>query len=361
MIAVTLAVFAALLNNLGVNLQKLAWTKKQSNMIRGSVYRTYWLFGMVCIVMASVFDFVALAFGPQSVIAPIGALTMVANAFIAPWMHGETLHPGVIKATVIIIVGCATAVASASHANNVCDINTLFALYFTGRFAVYILCVLGIIGSVLLYIKRAETYKRELGEDSVEYQKMFKLYRLSYAGVSGIFGAQSVLFARTVDLLFVGSTEHGGYFLLYPGTYMVLFCLVSCIVLQLYYLNQGLARFESLYNVPVFTSTWIVGTALGGGVFYGEFADFTWVQAILFPLGVGLCCMGVFFLAQGSETDHQVEGISLDQDDEAGIERKGPNGDGDDDDASAGADGDSRRVDLLGLPQKGSKRPLVFS
>jgi len=263
-----------------------------------------------------------------------------------------------MKATAIIIVGCATAVAAASHTNNVCDINTLFALYFTGRFAVYICLVASIILSTIMFIKRAENLERELGEDSLEYQRVFRMHRLSYAGVSGIFGAQSVLFARTVDLLFVGSTEHGGYFLLYPGTYMILFCLVSCIVLQLYWLNQGLARFESLYNVPVFTSTWIVGTALGGGVFYGEFSQFSWAQALLFPLGVGLCCTGVFFLAQGSEHDIQTEGIDLDEDEENGHGRK--NG-VDDDNASVSTDGDTRRVDLLGLPQKGSKKPLVFS
>ena len=51
---------------------------------------------MTMIVLAAVFDFVALAFGPQSVIAPIGSLTMVANAVIAPWMHGEKLHLSVL-------------------------------------------------------------------------------------------------------------------------------------------------------------------------------------------------------------------------------------------------------------------------
>jgi hypothetical protein len=262
----------------------------------------------------------------------------------------------VLKATAVIIIGCATAVAAASHSNEVCDVDTLFALYFTGRFAVYIIIVLGIIGSIIMYVRRAEKIKLELGEGSIEYQKVFKIHRISYAAVSGIFGAQSVLFARTVDLLFVGSTIHGGYFLLYPGTYMILFCLVSCIVLQLYWLNQGLARFESLYNVPVFTSTWIVGTALGGGVFYGEFADFSLAQAILFPLGVGLCCAGVFFLAQDSGTEHQTEGISLEADDEEGS-RKGV----DDDGASVNNEEDSRRVDLLGLPPKGVRKPLVFS
>jgi hypothetical protein len=362
-IAVLLAVFAALLNNLGVNLQKLAWTKKQSSTISPSVYRTYWLLGMSAVVMASVFDFVALAFGPQSVIAPLGALTMVANAFIAPWMHGEKLHPSVLKATAVIIVGCAMSVAAASHSNNICDVDSLFSLYFTGRFAIYICLVAGSILSIIFFIRRAEGFKAELGEESVEYQKVFRFHRLSYAAVSGIFGAQSVLFARTVDLLFVGSTRHGGFFLAYPGTYMVVFCLVSSIVLQIYWLNQGLARFESLYNVPIFTSTWIVGTVLGGGVFYGEFADFNWLQAILFPLGVILCCVGVFFLSRETETDNpQTQGIHLDEDEEVGTLGSGKNGARVVDDDSASQNGeDTRRVDLLGLPQKGSKKAMVFT
>ena len=94
-------------------------------------------------------------------------------------------------------------------------------------------------------------------------------------------------------------------FLLYAGTYMVVFALVSCILLQIAFLNSGLARFESLYNVPIFTSTWIVGTVLGGGIMYGEFSTFSLTQALVFPLGIGLCCVGVFFLARGGPEEHQ--------------------------------------------------------
>lgn len=320
-----LAIVAALLNNIGVNLQKLAWTKKQSNVIQGSVYRTYWIVGMACIVAASIADFVALAFGPQSVIAPLGSLTMVANACIAPWMHGEKLHSQVIKATAVIMVGCIMAVGAASHTNIVCNIEALFELYFKGRFMLYIVTVGAVIGGILCFIRRAESVKVEFGEESLAYQKLFPLHRISYAAVSGVFGAQSVLFARTVDLLFVGSTRGGKMFLAYPGTYIVLFCLVACIFLQIYWLNQGLARFESLYNVPIFTSTWIVGTVLGGGVFYGEFSEFSPLQALLFPLGVILCCVGVFFLAGGSDNDNDnaVENENFESDDE--------DSDGDDD------------------------------
>jgi len=250
--------------------------------------------------MASLFDFAALAFGPQSVIAPLGALTMVANAVVAPMMHGEKLHTHVVKATAVILVGCATTVASASRSNDICDVDALFALYSTPRFMVYVLFLLIIVLGVLLFISRAEKLKKGFGEDSKTYQKVFKFHRISYAGLSGTFGSQSVLFARSVSELVVSTARGGRNFLLYPGTYFVVFMLVFCIVLQLFFLNKGLSRFESLYNVPVFTSTWIVGTVLGGGVFYGEFSQFSVTQAILFPFGIILCVGGVLFLSFGS-------------------------------------------------------------
>jgi len=306
-IAVSLAVFAAFSNNLGVNLQKLAWTKKQ-NTPTTYWYRFYWVGGMVCIVLASVFDFVALAFAPQSVIAPMGSLTMVSNTCVAPWMHGEKLHGSVVLATLIIVVGCIIAVASASHVNEICSVDALFALYITGRFAVYCTIFFSMVFAVMWFIRRAEKIKKDWGEDAEEYRRVFRYHRVSYAFLSGLFGAQSVLFARSVGQLTVGSTRGDRLFLAYPGTYVIVFCLVGCILLQLYFLNLGLARFESMYNVPVFTGTFIVGVALGGGVFYGEFSQFSPWQAVLFPLGVGMCIAGVFMLSRGTPADHASPG-----------------------------------------------------
>jgi hypothetical protein len=40
------------------------------------------------IILGSVFDFAALGFGAQSIVAPLGSLTLVANVVIAPLMHG---------------------------------------------------------------------------------------------------------------------------------------------------------------------------------------------------------------------------------------------------------------------------------
>lgn len=298
-IAVCLAIAAAFVNNLGVNLQKLAWTKKQTGSGPNSLYRTFWLLGMVGIVMASFCDFAALAFGPQSVIAPLGSLTMVANAFVAPMMHGEKLHPNVVTSTLVIVAGCAMSVAAASHSNEICSIDMLFALYTKPRFLIYALIFLMVTGFGQQSIRRFEYIQATFGDSSPQYQEVFKTHRVSYASMSGLIGAQSVLFAKSVDQLLIASTRGDQLFLAYPGTYMVVGAMASAIILQIYYLNQGLSRFQSLYNVPVFTATWIVGTVIGGGVFYGEFSDFSAIQAFVFPFGVGLCILGVVLLSQG--------------------------------------------------------------
>jgi len=294
-IAVSLAVVAAFSNNLGVNLQKLAWSKKQAGGAQ-TVYRSYWMLGMTCIILASVFDFSALGFGPQSVIAPIGSLTMVANACVAPRMHGETLRSSVVCATIVILVGCVVAVASASHLNLICDVDSLLALYWTRRFSIYFIVIACLIMLCLNFIARCEQVEREQGTDSPAYRSLYAYHRVSYALVSGTFGAQSVLFARSFNELIISSMRGGRFFLGFAGTYVIFGALAGTIVAQIYWLNIGLARFESLYNVPVFTSVWIVGTVLGGGVFFGEFSDFTVQQAILFPLGIALCVSGVFLL-----------------------------------------------------------------
>lgn len=193
---------------------------------------------MVLIVMASVLDFAALALGPQSVVAPLGSLTLVANTFVAPWMHGEKLQPGVIKATVVILVGCVASVAAATPVNNICTLEALFALYLTGRFTLYAMIVSGLLLAIYVYIKKCERVHAELGQNSAAYQSLLRFHRISYAAESGIFGAQSVLFARTVTQAFAGSLRGGTLFLRNPAIYLVLACLVGCIVLQIYWLNQ---------------------------------------------------------------------------------------------------------------------------
>ena len=306
-IAVVLAVVAAALSNFGLNLQKLAWNKKQKHPDQKKKFKYYWVLGFGGIIAGSVCDFGALAFGAQSVVAPLGSLTLVANIIFAQIMHGEKVTKRDIIVTAFIIFGCVLSVAFASHKNEICDISQLLALYVTSTFGIYAAVVLGIIFTSLFYIRYMERVLQYYGSRSARYQRVLKHHRFSYAALSGIVGAQSVLFAKTVAELFVSSFSGVGVLFAFYGTYLVLLGMFLTISLQIYWLNCGLARWDALYNVPIFQAFWTMCSVIGGGVFYGEFSSFDTLQTLMFPAGVLCTCIGVFFLSQREVSDHSAK------------------------------------------------------
>ena len=80
------------------------------------------------------------------------------------------------------------------------------------------------------------------------------------------------------------------------GTCIPLFALS-----QLYMLNQGLSKASSLVVVPVFVATFVTCNAVGGGIFFDEFATLSPAQRTAYPLGLALLVAGVLVLAGRKE------------------------------------------------------------
>mmetsp|Transcript_10690 Transcript_10690/g.17482 ORF Transcript_10690/g.17482 Transcript_10690/m.17482 type:complete len:801 (-) Transcript_10690:45-2447(-) len=343
-IAVVLCVIAAIVSNFGTNLQKLAWNKRRdereqeaatyvstvtsANQAGGAVeysgsntvstvmtevpaslenetkFRRYWILGFLSILIGSIFDFAALGFGAQSVVAPLGSLTLVANIFFAQLMHGEKLSSRDVGATVVIILGCILSVAFASHKNEICDIDALLALYGKPRFAFYASSIILILLGSLFAVRYIERIVKVYGTKSRRYRQLSVYHRFLYSFLSGVVGAQSILFAKSLDELLVSSFQGDSkLFLAHIGSYMIAIGMFCSIALQIYWLNCGLARWDALYVVPVFQAVWIVFSVIGGGVFYGEFNGFSFVQASAFLAGVVLTVLGVYFLSQRDIAD----------------------------------------------------------
>lgn len=178
------------------------------------------------------------------------------------------------------------------------DLATLKSFYRTARFIVYFSIVVVVVIVILIAIKVIERRQKIYGNSSPEYQKFFKFHRFSYACISGIAGAQSVLFAKTCVELLMKFFKGGDFPLADWFTWVILVCMGSTIGLQIFWLNCGLARWDSLYNIPIFQSFWITVSAIGGGVFYEEFNGFSVLQWIMFPLGVCITVFGVYMLTQ---------------------------------------------------------------
>ncbi len=73
----------------------------------------------------------------------------------------------------------------------------LFALYRRPQFYVYMPVVVLVIVGMLMAIRGVELTQRTMGSNSPEYLRVAKFHRFSYACISGIAGAQSIMFAKT--------------------------------------------------------------------------------------------------------------------------------------------------------------------
>lgn len=80
-------------------------------------------------------------------------------------------------------------------------------------------------------LQAAEYRLKKFGPASVEYKYILKLHPLSYAGLAGTFGAQSVMFAKsTAELIKVsasGDSQFGS-----PLTYLIIAAMICTIFLQ---------------------------------------------------------------------------------------------------------------------------------
>ncbi len=199
------------------------------------------------------------------------------------------------------------AAPAATHDDPAFSISDLFALYRTSRFVVYGVSVLGSLALGVFCIHRcvcvrargtrarccctrlcvcvgalchvcvgaqdgaaAEGVRRGVApvpsdhevssvcasgrvrRDGARHESALPSLRFSYACISGIAGAQSVLFAKSLVSLVVDTASGGQLFLVRPETYGIAGGMTTTIGLQIYWLNCGLARWDALYNVPVF-------------------------------------------------------------------------------------------------------------
>lgn len=229
--------------------QKLALNKKRSRSASTLTIRLIWIAGFFGIVGGALGDFAALAYGAQSVVAPLGSLTLVANVIIAPLFLGETITRSDLYSTMLIVAGCIVAVAFASHKDCLYTLHQLFDLYKQPSFYVYATVVVLMVVGMLLAIRWVERIQKAFGSNSEQYARVAKFHRFSYACVSGVVGAQSILFAKTTVELITDSVHHNGpLFLARAPTYAILVSMGTTVTLQIYWLNCGLARWDALYK-----------------------------------------------------------------------------------------------------------------
>ncbi|KMS65362.1 hypothetical protein BVRB_036760, partial [Beta vulgaris subsp. vulgaris] len=192
-----------------------------------------WISGMGCLALASALDYVALAFVAQSIVAPLGAVTLVCNLFLGPILLGEKLTSGSVQATATIVVGNLISIMGFSSNNGhsvilssaiVSRLSELDMITYSIAFIAF-----------FLYLRRRNT-------------------RLSLTMAAGMISATSMMTARMLSLMTKESLLSGSF---QDPLFMVLAVAIIILILlaQLRQMDQCLQRFEATYVVPIAQSS----------------------------------------------------------------------------------------------------------
>ncbi|KAF0688254.1 Aste57867_20124 [Aphanomyces stellatus] len=256
-----------------------------------------WWLGLFGVAVGSIADFAAFTYAAQSIIAPVGAFTLVANIFFAHYWLRERLGRNDLFGTILICIGAVTVTIFGSHSSTSYSLSELLALYYRWDMLVYVVVIASILFLLYTMMTRSEEALKTHGNLSNEYKTYRKIHPLSYAGLAGVFGAQSVTFAKSTGELIKQTAAGDNQFDKFM-TYVILASLVFTITMQTHLLSMGLKNFDALYIVPVFTCFYITFSVLGGAVYFEEFKMFTQVQWLCFPLGVFITICGVAILSK---------------------------------------------------------------
>lgn len=119
---------------------------------------------------------------------------------------------------------------------------------------------------------------------------------MSYPALSGICGAQSILFAKSVAEL-VKTTAEGDSQFGNVITYVFALAMFASVFLQIHWLAHGLQHFDAVFIVPVFQCFFISVSIFGGGVYFKEFARMNALSLAMFFIGAGITISGVYLLS----------------------------------------------------------------
>lgn len=131
-VGVVASTVGSIILNLGINLQRYAHLKLEMTAVAQRTHYTrhpMWLLGFLIFALGNGGDAVGLTFAPQSVITPIGSVSLVSNLLFARILLKETIGLPTYGGVVLIIGGVITIVTTSVSGCTKETLDTLLLRY----------------------------------------------------------------------------------------------------------------------------------------------------------------------------------------------------------------------------------------
>lgn len=263
---ILLSLLFSFLAAVGVNLQKLSMAKEEaSSTSRPPYFQPLWLLGLSVIALDAVGDFIFIGMAPQSLLVPLGALTLGFNFLLAPVFHNEIVTVGIVVATAIVYCGTILTVLFAPKDKSDYDLDDIRFFATNPQFLWFeLFSALFACGTFLL----GETKGYGAGH---------------YCALAGCCGGQTLLLAKCLsELLLNAILNHDFYdWTDSPVPYFMAIAMVGSLFTQLHFLNTALHKFEALRVGPMYQVFFIVFGITGGLIFFQEVSGIVTIEKII--------------------------------------------------------------------------------
>lgn len=200
-------------------------------------------------ILGEIANFAAYAFAPAILVTPLGAVSIIISAALAHVILRENLHIFGIVGCILCVVGSTTIVLHAPQERQIESVKEVWDLATEPAFLLYATSV--VVAALLIIIHVVPKY----GQTHV----------IVYIAVCSLMGSLTVMGVKALGIA-LKLTFSGMNQLVYPQTWAFTFVVLTCVVIQMNYLNKALDTFNTAVVSPIyyvmFTSLTILASVI---------------------------------------------------------------------------------------------------
>lgn len=305
-LGVYLSVQGNLFINIGLNVQKLSYTKPFFTIFNMNISLFY--FGLLIYIVGKISGFLSYIFGNQSLLASLGAVGLIANSIFAPLINSEVFTWKDFMSIVFVLTGTSVILMNSGRTHKTFSLCELLKMYQRKETVIWFTVILVLIIATFFLVKFIEVnsewafendYFSFFKNDNFYFEETGRILKYTmiilYIALSGTIASFTTLFAKSFGEM-VDQTILGDNQFLNGVTYLFFTNIVIFTALQIFWLNKALRHYDALLSIPLFFIFWTFFSILTAGIYFQDFEYYTWEQFKGFFYGFFLCLIGSGFL-----------------------------------------------------------------
>lgn len=208
-----------------------------------------WWAGLITMIVGEIANFVAYVYAPALLVTPLGALSIIVSAVLAHFLLKERIKRMGVIGCVCCIVGSVVIVIHAPEEKQPTSVQQIWDLATEPAFLIYVAAATSISLALIFH------FEPRYGQTNV----------LVYLGVCSLMGSLTVVSIKAIGIAIKLTLEGINQFAFFQ-TWSFVTVALSCVIMQLNYLNKALDTFNTAIVSPIyyvmFTSLTIVASVI---------------------------------------------------------------------------------------------------